>query len=362
MWAGVSQALDARLDEKGAIMKIKSISLSLLLASLLFAGWAQAAVQLNEDVPETYIVKKGDTLWGISGMYLQEPWRWPELWDVNPQIDNPHLIFPGDELYLVWIDGQPRLRLRRGREKVLSPNMRVSDLDLAIPSIPLDQIGPWLQNNRVMEAGELNQSAYIVAQDQRALIGGPGDTIYGRGPFPDGERTYGIYRIGQRFVDPNTGEHLGYEVMDIGTGRLTSSNRDEVTQLEITRVSEEVRIGDRLLPQEERVLDSTFHPQAPQEEIVGGAIIAVVGGLTQVGDMSIVVLNQGKRDGLQIGNVVAVYQTGRTVFDKVSESNVRLPNTRAGLAMVFESYEKVSYAIILRATRPLEIFDLIKNP
>jgi len=343
-------------------MKTRSLSLCLLLLSLLFSVWTQAAVELNEDVPETYIVKKGDTLWGISGMYLREPWLWPELWEANPQIDNPHLIYPGDELYLVWVDGQPRLRMRRGRDVKLNPNMRVTPLDLAIPVIPLDQIGPWLVNNRVMDVPSINNSAYIVAGDERRLISGPGDTIFGRGPFPDGERAFGIYRIGQNFVDPVTQESLGYQVRDIGSANLVSSNRDEITQLEITRITEEVLTGDRLLPFEERVIDATFHPRAPAQKIEGGVMIAVEGGLTQIGDMSIVVINKGKRDGLEIGNVLAVYQAGKHVYDKISETNVVLPDTRAGLAMVFESFEKVSYAIILKTSRPLKVFDVVKNP
>ncbi len=343
-------------------MKTRSLSVCLLLWSLLFSGWTQAAMELNENVPETYIVKKGDTLWGISGMYLKEPWLWPELWDANPQIDNPHLIYPGDELYLVWVDGKPRLRLNRGRDVKLTPNMRVSPLDLAIPVIPMDQIGPWLISNRVMDAKEVNNSAYIVAGDERRLISGPGNRIFGRGPFPDGERAYGIYQVGQNYFDPVSKESLGYQVRDVGSAKLLNSNRDDVAELEIIRVTEEVRDGDRLLPQIERVLDTSFQPRAPEKEIVGGVMIAVEGGLTQIGNMSIVVINKGKRDGLQPGNVLAVYQAGKLVFDKVAQSNVQLPDTRAGLAMVFEAYEKVSYAIILRATRPLQIFDVVKNP
>lgn len=342
-------------------MKTRSLSVCLLLLSLLFSAWTQAAVELNENVPETYIVKKGDTLWGISGMYLREPWLWPELWEANPQIDNPHLIYPGDELYLVWVDGQPRLRMRRGRDVKLNPNMRVTPLNLAIPVIPLDQIGPWLVNNRVMDVPDINNSAYIVAGDEQRLISGPGDTIFGRGPFPDGERAFGIYRIGQSFVDPVTQESLGYQVRDIGSANLVSSNRDEVTQLEITRITEEVLIGDRLLPFEERIIDASFHPRAPEQQIEG-IMISVEGGLTQIGDMSIVVINKGKRDGLEIGNVLAVYQAGKHVYDKISETNVVLPDTRAGLAMVFESFEKVSYAIILKTSRPLRVFDVVKNP
>ena len=343
-------------------MKTRSLSVCLLLLTLLFAGWSQAAVELNEDVPETYIVKKGDTLWGISGMYLREPWLWPELWDVNPQIDNPHLIFPGDELYLVWVDGQPRLRMRRGRDVKLTPNMRVTPLDLAIPIIPLDVIGPWLMSHRIMDANELNNSAYVVAGDQTHLLSAPGDKVFGRGPFPDGERAYGIYRAGDVYIDPLTEEMLGYQAQDIGHAKLLSSNRSEVTELEVTRITEEVRIGDRLLPMEERVLDATFHPRAPEIDLEGAYMIAVDGGLSQIGEMSIVVLNRGKRDGLQIGHVLAVHQTGALVFDKVAGSNVQLPDTRAGLAMVFEAFEKASYAIILKASRPLKVGDKVKNP
>ena len=343
-------------------MKIRSLSACLLLLSLLFSGWLQAAVELNEDVPETYVVQKGDTLWGISGMYLTEPWLWPELWEVNPQIDNPHLIFPGDELYLVWVDGQPRLRMRRGRNVKLTPNMRVSPLDLAIPLIPLDDIGPWLLAHRIVDAHALNTSAYVVSGDQRHLLSGPGDRIYGRGPFPDDERAYGIYRAAGAYIDPVTQELLGYQAQDIGNAKLMSSNLDEVTELEVTRITEEVRVGDRLAPLEERILDATFHPRAPEREIVDGYMVAVDGGLSQIGSMDIVVLNKGKRDGLEIGHVLAVYQAGELVFDKVTESNVQLPDKRAGLAMVFEAFEKASYAIVLKSSRSLKILDKVKNP
>jgi len=343
-------------------MKTRSLSVCLLLFTLLFSSWLQAAVELNEDVPDTYIVKKGDTLWGIAGMYLRQPWLWPELWDVNPQIDNPHLIYPGDELYLAWVDGEPRLRMRRGGVVKLSPNMRVSPLDLAIPVIPLDEIGPWLMRHRIMDAQDLNDSAYVVAAHQEHLITGPGDTIFGRGPFPEGERAYAIFRAGETYIDPVTEELLGYQAQDIGNARLLSSNTDEVTELEITRITEEVRIGDRLLPLQERILDATFHPRAPDEDFDNAFMIAVDGGLTQIGEMSIVVLNKGKRDGLRIGHVLAVYQTGELVFDQVAQDNVKLPDVRAGLAMVFESFEKASYAIILKASRPLKVMDQMKRP
>ncbi len=343
-------------------MKNRSLSICLMLATLLFSGWLYAAVELNDNVPETYIVKKGDTLWGISGMYLKKPWLWPQLWDANPQIDNPHLIYPGDELYLVWIDGQPKLRLRRGRDVKLSPNMRVTPLDLAIPVIPLDQIGPWLRWSRIAGEQELASAAYIVAGDEDNLISGPGDRIYGRGNFPDGEKAYGIFRPGEAYHDPITGELLGYEASDIGSATLLSSNHDPVTELEITRVTEEARLEDRLLPQVDRLIDASFHPRAPEREITDGYMISVPGGVTQIGTMDVVVINKGVRDGLHSGDILAIYKTGELVFDTIQEENVQLPDVRAGLALVFEPFEKASYIVVLKANRTLNVGDKVKNP
>ena len=343
-------------------MKTRSFSICLLLISLLFSGWIQAAVELNDDVPETYTVKQGDTLWRISGMYLREPWRWPELWDVNPQIDNPHLIFPGDQLYLTWVDGQPRLRMQRGRDVKLTPNMRVSPLDLAIPIIPLDEIGAFLMRHRILDAQELNSSAYVVAGAQGHLISAPGDRIFGRGVFPEGERAYGIFRAGDIYTDPVTEELLGYQAQDIGNANLLSSNDSDVVELEITRVTEEVRITDRLLPLEERIIDSTFHPRPPEAGFDDGFMIAVDGGVTQIGTTDIVVLNKGRRDGLEVGHVLAIYQTGELVFDEIAGENVMLPDVRAGLTMIFEVFEKASYAIVLKADRPLKVMDKVMMP
>lgn len=343
-------------------MKKRSLSIGLVLVALLFSAFLQAAVELNDDVPEVYVVKKGDTLWGISDMYLQQPWLWPELWDVNPQVDNPHLIYPGDELYLVWVDGQPRLRLRRGRDVKLDPSMRVSPLDLAIPAIPLDQIGAFLKRHRILDAEDLNESAYIVSGDKGHLLSTPGDIVYGRGYFPEEERAYGIYRAGETYRDPITEELLGYQAQDIGNAKLLSSHADEVTELQINRVTEEVRNTDRLLPLEEKVLDATFHPRAPESQIEDGYMIAVDGGVTQIGTMDIVVLNKGGRDGLEVGHVLAIYQAGELVFDQVAEENVRLPDTRAGLAMIFGVFDKASYALVLKSNRVLRVLDKVKNP
>ena len=295
-------------------------------------------------------------------MFLAEPWLWPELWDVNPQIDNPHLIYPGDELYLVWVDGQPKLRLKRGRDVKLTPNMRVSALDLAIPVIPLDEIQAFLRRHRILGPDEINNTAYVVAGAQGHLISAPGDRVFGRGVFPDGDRAYGIYRPGDVYRDPVTDEVLGYQAQDIGSARLLSSSKDEIVELEVTRVTEEVRITDRLLPTEDKIIDATFHPRAPNDEIVDGFMIAVDQGVTQIGAWDVVVLNRGEREGLEVGHVLAVYQSGQVVHDEIAGDNVVLPDVRAGLAMVFEVFEKASYAIVLKTNRPLKVLDKVKNP
>lgn len=332
------------------------IGLSMLLAL------PAHALDIRDGAPETYVVKDGDSLWRISGLYLEQPWRWPELWDVNPQIDNPHLIFPGDRLTLSWVDGEPRLGVQRSRDVKLTPTMRVSPLDLAIPMIPLDQIGAFLLRHRILSAEDINDSAYIVAGAQGHLVSAAGDSVYGRGRFPDGEPIYGIFRAGEVYRDPLTQEILGYQAQDIGNAQLLGSNRDDVVELEVTRVTEEVRAADRLLPPEERILDATFQPRAPDQEIRDGYMIAVDGGISQIGTTDIVVLNRGARDGLEIGHVLAIYQAGEMVFDEVAGGNVRLPDSRAGLCMVFEVAEKASYALVLKANRVLKVMDKVKNP
>ncbi|WP_439106619.1 LysM peptidoglycan-binding domain-containing protein [Congregibacter sp.] len=336
---------------------------ALLIFALLLPGISPAQdASVRSGAPESYVVKEGDTLWGIADMFLEQPWLWPEVWDVNPQIDNPHLIFPGDTLYLSYVDGRPRLSLTRGRDVKLTPNMRVTPLDLAIPVIPLDDVDAFLKRHRIIGPEELESSSYVVAGGKEHLITANGDTIYGRGYFPEDERAYGIFRAGDVYRDPITLEVLGYQAQDIGNAQAKSSLSDPVVELEVTRVTEEVRITDRLLPLDERILDATFQPRAPDVDVEDAFMIAVDGGVTQIGTLDIVVLNRGAREGMQVGHVLAIYQTGAVVFDEVAQSNVSLPDVRAGLAMVFEVAEKASYALVLKSNRPLKVMDKVKNP
>ncbi|WP_407293959.1 LysM peptidoglycan-binding domain-containing protein [Stutzerimonas zhaodongensis] len=337
-----------------------------LLALLLVAvgGIADAAVQLKDGHPERYTVVKGDTLWDISGRFLSEPWKWPELWHANPQIENPHLIYPGDSLSLVYIDGQPRLMLNRGASRgtiKLSPTVRTTPIAEAISTIPLEAINSFLLNNRIVDSAEEFQAApYIVAGNAERVISGSGDRIYGRGEFKDGISVYGIFRQGKTYKDPETGEVLGINADDVGTAEIVDTEGDIATML-LTRVTQEARIGDRLFPSEERAVNSTFMPSEPEGDI-NGVILDVPRGVTQIGQLDVVTLNKGERDGLKVGNVLAVYKTGETVRDRVTGENVKIPDERAGLLMVFRTYDKLSYGLVLQATRSLSVMDKVRNP
>ncbi len=337
-----------------------------LLALLLVAvgGMAQAAVQLKENHPEQYTVVKGDTLWDISARFLSEPWKWPELWHANPQVENPHLIYPGDNLSLVYIDGQPRIMLNRGASRgtiKLSPTVRTTPMAEAISTIPLEAINSFLLSNRIVDsAAEFDAAPYIVAGNAERVISGSGDRVYGRGDFQDGIKVYGIFRQGKTYVDPTTEEFLGINADDVGTAELIDMEGDIATMM-LTRVTQEARLGDRLFPSEERAVNSTFMPSEPKEE-VSGVILDVPRGVTQIGQFDVVTLNKGARDGLSVGNVLAVYKTGETVRDRVTGENVKIPDERSGLLMVFRTYDKLSYGLVLQATRSLAVMDKVRNP
>lgn len=337
-----------------------------LLALLLVAvgGIAQAEVQLKADHPEQYTVVKGDTLWGISGRFLREPWKWPELWHANPQVENPHLIYPGDSLSLVYVDGQPRLMLNRGTSRgtiKLSPIVRTTPMAEAIPTIPLEAINSFLLSNRIIDSVDQFKGApYIVAGNAERVISGSGDRVYGRGVFEDNIPVYGIFRQGKTYVDPDTQEFLGINADDVGSAEILDMEEDIATMM-LTRVTQEARIGDRLFPSEERAITSTFMPSEPEEDI-NGVILDIPRGVTQIGQFDVVTLNKGARDGLKDGNVLAVYKTGETVRDRVTGENVKIPDERAGLLMVFRTYEKLSYGLVLQATRSLAVQDKIRNP
>jgi len=343
---------------------MKKIILGFIVLSLVaISGWAQQDPVLRNDSPSEYTVVKGDTLWDISSRFLQNPWMWPEIWHVNPQIANPHLIYPGDNITLIYLDGRPRITVQRGVPSgtiKLSPNMRVTPLSEAIPTIPLDAINNYLSNSRIVGSGELEAAPHVIASGENRLIAGKGDIVYVRGDFDPGIPVYGVYRKGEVFVDPDTGERLGVQAIDIGSLKIRDIDNDIATTIS-TRALEEIRVGDRLLVEETRKIDTNFYPSTPNEDIEG-TILAVEGGVNNVGNLDVVIINRGEREGVKVGNVFAIYHSGKIIRDKVKNDNVVLPEERAGLLMVFRTFEKLSYGLVLEADKPIARLNTVKQP
>lgn len=342
---------------------MKKLFIGCFVCLLSLVAFAQSDTLLKNGHPEHYFVKKGDNLWDISKKFLNNPWLWPEIWHVNPQVENPHLIFPGDKLNLVYIDGKPKLVAQRGeasRTVKLSPQVRISPIDNAIPAIPLDKINAFLTRSRILEDDQLDGAPYVLAGTNGRIISGAGDRLYARGEFEGNENVYGIFRRGKVFVDPETNEALGLEAIDIAAAKIVSTDGDVAT-LVLNRSNEEVRVEDRLLPFLERKVTATFYPSSPEADITG-VIMAVEGGVSQVGTMDIITLNRGEREGLEVGHVLAIYKRGQVVKDQVTAELIKLPDVRSGLAMVFRTFDKMSFAIVLNASQPLSVEDIVKNP
>ncbi|RBW52067.1 LysM peptidoglycan-binding domain-containing protein [Marinobacter sp. F3R11] len=339
---------------------MRKLLYALAATTLLLTSWAQAAPELRSDHPERYTVVKGDTLWDISGRFLSNPWYWPEIWHVNPQVANPHLIYPGDRLALVYIDGKPRITKVASNNGVvkLSPKVRSERIDTPIPAIPLDAISSFLTDTRIVSPEELSGAPYVLEGAEGRLVTGAGDRVYARGEKPADK--VGVFRRSTEFVDPDTGEFLGLEARSIARGDVAAENGDVLT-VDLTRSSEEVRVGDRLLVSEDRRLTTSFVPSSPARQ-VEGKMISVDGGVTQIGQYNVVAINRGSREGLEAGNVMAILKSGNLVRDPVTNETVELPSERAGLLMVFQVYEKMSYGLILHATRALSVGDKVTNP
>lgn len=332
-----------------------------LCATLLTLPAVAQPIGLRDDAPSRYTVVKGDTLWGIAGRFLSAPWQWPEVWRVNPEIRNPHLIYPGDSIYLYYHDGQPRLGLERGPGDVvhLSPQVRRVPHREAIAPLPLDTVQKFLEANRIVEPVAIDAVPYVVAGDDRRIISGAGDRVYVRGELPPGER-FGLYRPGQRYEDPATGEFLGLELVTLGEARFVRREGD-IALLEIVSSRQEIRASDLVLPLESLPVTAAFLPRAPASELEG-RILSVPGGVRFIGRLDVVALDLGRRDGLEPGHVLAVEQIGEQVVDPLTDELLRLPGEDAGLLMVFRVYDRVSYALVMHATRSLTVDDRVYAP
>lgn len=348
-------------------MSIKTILLSLylVLSATVMTAYADT-VNLKPDHPERYTVVKGDTLWDISARFLEDPWLWPEIWHINPDIENPHLIYPGDEIILTFVEGKPVLRVQRGRPTVkLSPHARTSKLETAIPTIPIDSIKQFLQHPRVITKHELDDAPYIVASEEGRLISGTENKIYVRGITDRNNIEYSILRPGEAYTNPGGGKNdiLGYEAINVGNAKVIKFG--DPSTLYITKATREILIGDRLQPiTKEEEISQHFLPHAPDTEI-NGLIISVFGGVSRISQFQVVVLNLGIQDNIETGHVFAIYQSGETVRDTINPKmgrKVKLPDERAGTLMVIRPFERISYALVMEAKRDLKVYDAVKNP
>ena len=346
--------------------------------------------ELASNAPDSYVVKRGDTLWGISGMYLQRPWRWPELWGMNLQaIANPHLIYPGQTLYLEKADGHARLSTSRGGagETVrLSPRTRHDSLaGMALPTLKMHLIEPFLVQPLVVDELALTQAPRIVATRDERVIMANGDRAYVRGPQGSPlelaagvPRQYRVFRNAVPLKDPDTGEVLGYEAQYVGRAELLRGESLEQSagakgeavmdivpaSVDLSGVKEEARIGDRLLPAPERSF-ANYAPHAPQAQVEASVVsIYGSGAGASAGQNQVITINRGTEDGMEAGHVLQLRTKGDRVKDKTDEDRamIRLPSEANGLAMVFLSFERVSYALILQAPRDVVVGDRLVNP
>lgn len=382
----------------------------LLIALLVALPLVAQEVELRDDHPDEYIVREGDTLWDIAGRFLTRPWQWPAIWQANPQVENPHLIYPGDRLSLIYVDGQPRLVLDGARR--LSPEVRRTDSAGPVTTVPLSAIEPFLTKPRVVGRDELSGLPYIVANEDtryvsaepyRAFVRGlddqrAGDQVIiarlsyqfeeveadGRsavrqnlmrgnlGAVPSDERPVDVGRKLNFFA--NEGKVIGYQLWEVARAEVLQMG--DPAQLQVTEAELEVRAGDYILPVDPYLYDLTFYPRPPDFDVPEGAsVIGIRGGDFAVGHYQVVAIDIGISDGVEPGHTFSVFHPNRKVRDDfidglrgrpapvgVSGDNVQLPAQFIGQVMVFRSFDRVSYALVMTGKRGVRTGDLIDHP
>jgi LysM domain len=335
-----------------------------------------APLTLRPDAPDRYVVVQGDTLWAISQRYTDSPWRWPELWGLNKdQIRNPHLIYPGYVIVLDRARGQLTIggkgpaptAAEPGGAIKLGPRVRVESVaSEQIPSIPAAVIEPFLSRPLVVEPDGLDKAPTIVGTQADRVILATGNAAYVRGMGSSKEESWYVFRRGGPLVDPDTKQTLAYEAIYLGTARLDRPG--DPSTIVLTSSVQEVGAGDKLIAAG-RPQPISYAPHAPARPI-RGRVIGVHGGLGQVGEagpQSIISINRGARDGLEIGHVLALYSLGGSVRDvskagDARDASIKLPDERAGLAFVFRVFNRVSYALVMKVSRPIAPLDVVQNP
>ena len=342
----------------------KPIISMILFLGLLSVTPAQAEnIILRSDTPDQHVVVPGDTLWGIASRFLKDPWRWPEIWGLNrEQVKNPHRIYPGDIIVLEKTPYGSRLRLAEDNADIrtvkLSPKIRTEQPSTAaIPSIPASAIEPFLSQPLVIEKDGLANAPYILGSSDNRVVLSTGNTVYVSGLPEDKGTAWQIFRPGKALKDPDHNDQiLGYEAIYLGN--VKANVFADVSTVIITRASEEILKGDRLVPSPD-IIFNNYAPHAPEFSI-NGRIISVYGGVTEIGRGAIVTLNKGEQDGLEMGHVLAVYRKSQA--KSLTGKMVQLPDERTGLVFIFRVFDKISYALVVQSTQSIKILDAVKTP
>lgn len=337
---------------------------------LLFCSTLNHALTLKSDYPPKYVVQKGDCLWSIASRYLKNPWEWKALWHANPNIKKPERLYPGAVLVLDYYQSNPYIRLLSNGTIKLSPSMRPYAIEQAIPPIPLDEIKPFLNESLVLDEDVLSHAPYILAFMGEHMLGGQGDQVYVKGlhptlKIPPGETiAYSIFRGYKDYVDPVTGELLGFKANLVGYGELVAGGEPAIMLL--TNINTGIKKRDKVLINNSPELSMYFEPQTPSTPIFGTIIEmpdAMPTGNTQSALGGVVVINLGARSGIKAGDVLAIYGKTRVVPDPENPLvPVELSRERVGEAMVFRAFTKTCFALIIRSTDAIHILDTVTNP
>ena len=330
---------------------------------------------INPSAPKSYVVKRGDTLWGIASMFLRDPWLWPEVWYINPQVANPHLIYPGDTLALAYgADGRPQIRLEQGGAARLDPRLRSDPIDGAIPTIPYTAIASFLSRPSILTSDQVQHAPYVIAFRDDHEVAGSGNEIYVKNLNATEHARYSVVHIGDPLRDPDDGKVVGYQ--GVYTGTALVSKPGDVTKAVLVDAARETLRGDKVMPTDNDV-PLNFIPSAPRTNI-HGRIIAVVDGTDLIGQYQIVAINRGLRDGLANGSVLAVDQKGLSVTDTYANGasftrgaqdmdtsfakRVKLPDERIATVLIFRTFNRMSYGLVLGATDTISLHDVVRNP
>jgi len=382
------------------IRKLILFALAALLTGLVMAQ----DVSLRSDHPDEYVVIKGDTLWDISGRFLDKPWQWPAIWYANPQIENPHLIYPGDIVSLVYLDGVPQLRLRRGEAVRLSPTVRVVDR-APINAVPFDKIRPFVKNLRVLSPSEFEGLPYIVANDETRLNATFTDQTYARGlnarvgdefvvarltsiydaigdppetrrvkPQEHWRRVTNVWDRSEHIHDPThpwnfrPKNPIGYEMLEVSRVRVVKAG--DISVMDIIHDRTEVQPGDYILPLSDKGYDDTFYPHAMENIPDDLKVLATAGQKVGVGLYQVVSISGGSRQGVETGQVFSAFRQGDKVKDRTGyrygsfakDAEVRLPDLYDGLVMVIRTFDDISYGIVMHEERVVQAFDSLRHP